>query len=476
MISIKAHALSVKRKTYQEAYKEMRKTCFSLSFLLLSYLLMTAVAYPQPDDLKWSRGPNHLYQVSKWDVAKGVKRIGFINNTGKLVIDFDKLPSSTHLVGEFHEGRAVIYLNPEGQPGVTGYHVGFIDESGNMVIPPRFYSARDFSEGLAYVTGYDFQGFIDLQGNRVLKTDGETRDFHEGLAAVASAERSGGWGYIDRSGKLVIQKQYGFADDFSEGLAGVVVGRKFGFINQKGEMVIPPRFTPRKGQYLWNGIVATSRFSEGLAPVTTTIDSETNKVYGYINPKGDFVIAPQFLAAQLFSEGLALAVKWEPKTNEVTRVGWIDKTGQWVVTEVQSQLLPNAFTKTFIDPRGYLDWRYSEGLVPFYIYSDEGKPLHGYMDRSGKVVIEPREFNKIGPFLGGLARVYVKGDEGSSSDYGYINKTGQFIWRSRSVSPAVLTTPTKYPGIRPSASLMNYKTSPTSCQRTGKETHGTSTA
>ena len=211
----------------------MRKTCFSLSFLLLSYLLMPAVAYSQPGDFKWSRGPNHLYQVSKWDAAKRVKKIGFINNAGKLVIDYDRLPSSTHLVGEFHEGRAVIYLNPEGQPGVTGYHVGFIDESGNMIIPPRFYAARNFSEGLAYVTGTEFRGFIDLQGNPVIKTDDETRDFHEGLAAVASPGR--GWGYIDRSGKLVIQKQYGFSDDFSEGLAGVVVRNKFGFINQKGE-------------------------------------------------------------------------------------------------------------------------------------------------------------------------------------------------------------------------------------------------
>jgi hypothetical protein len=411
---------------------------FVPSFLLLTYLLMSAVIYPQTDDFKWSRGPDRLYQVSKWDAGSRGKRIGFIDNTGKLVIGYDRLPAETALVGEFHEGRALIYLNRVGEKVFSGYDTGFIDESGNMVIPPRFYTARDFSEGLAYVSGPKFRGFIDLQGKPVIEiglqgkpvfeTVAITRDFHEGLAAVSSEK---GWGYIDRSGKLVIQNQYSFADDFSEGLAGVVVGEKFGFINQKGEMVIPPRFIPRHGSYSWSPIVATSRFSEGLAPVATTIDS-TNKTYGYINPRGDFVIAPQFFAAQLFSEGVALAVKWEPKTNEITKVGWIDKTGQWVITEVQSYLTPNAFTKTFIDPRGYLDWRYSEGLVGFYIYSDKGKPLHGYMDRSGKVVIEPREFNKVGPFVGGLARVHVKGFEGyAEEDYGYINKKGQFIWRSK---------------------------------------------
>lgn len=407
----------------------MRKMYFRLSLLLLIYLLMSSVVCPQTEDFKWSRGPEHLYQVSKWDAAKRVKRIGFMNNTGKLVIDYDRLPTETALVGEFHERRALIYLNRAGEKVFTGYNIGFIDESGNMVIPPRFYTARDFSQGLAYVSSSEFSGFIDLQGKPVIKTDGPTRDFHEGLAAVSSDER--GWGYIDRSGKLVVEKQYQFADDFSEGLAGVVVRNQFGFINKKGEMVIAPRFTPRRGDYSWSGTVATSRFAEGLAPVTTSSAFETIKIYGYIDKKGVFVIEPQFLGAQLFSEGLALVVKWDAETREITRAGWINKAGQWVVTEVQNRLSSTAFTKTFIDPRGFLDWRYSEGLVPFYVYTAEGKPLHGYMDRNGKVVIEPRALNKIGPFLGGLARVYVNGDEGSSDDYGYINKAGQFIWRSK---------------------------------------------
>ena len=407
----------------------MKKTCFTLSLLFFTCLLSPAVVCPQPGDFKWSRGPNRLYPVSKWDATARVKRIGFINNAGKLVIDYDKLPSSTALVGEFHEGRAAIYFNREAPPGSPTLDIGFIDESGNIVIPPRYHLVRDFSEGLAYVFGDEFRGFIDLQGKPVIKTDGETRDFHEGLAAVSSSGRTGPWGYIDRSGKTVIQKQYSFADDFSEGLAGVVVRDKFGFINRNGEMVIPPRFTPRRGQYSWSPLVATSRFSEGLAPVTTNGEfDKPYKSYGYINRKGDFVIPPQFLTAQLFSEGLALVVKVESVKDVITKVGWIDKSGEWVVTEVQGYAPPDVFSRTFANPSG--DWRYSEGLASFRVYR-EGKTLHGYMDRAGRVVIEPREFTRIGPFLGGIARVFVKGDEGSSDDYGYINKTGQFIWRSK---------------------------------------------
>lgn len=395
-------------------------------FLVLSHLWMPALVYPQIDDLKWSRGPSGLYQVTKWDATAGVKKIGFINNTGKLVIDYDRLPSSTRLVGEFHEGRAAIFLERKAEQVFSGYDVGFIDESGNMVIPPRFFNARAFSEGLAYVQSDEFRGFIDLQGRPVIKTDNDvTRDFHEGLAAVMSSEK-GRTGYIDRSGKMVIQKQVSFADDFSEGLAGVLVGKEFGFINTKGEMVIPPRFVPRRGWYSWDPIIATSRFSEGLAPVA--IGTESYRVYGYINRKGDFVIPPQFFAAQLFSEGLAYVAKIDPVAKVVTAAGWIDKAGQWVVTDVQGNF-PSNISKPGFNLYHHVDWRYSEGLVHFHVSTSEGRTLHGYMDQKGRVVIEPRAVNIAEPFSGGLARVFVKGDEGSSDDYGYINKTGQFIWR-----------------------------------------------
>ena len=112
----------------------MRHTYFSLLFLLLSYLLMPAVVYPQIDDLKWSRGPSGLYPVTKWDATAGVRRTGFIDNTGKLVIDYDRLPASTSLVGEFQEGRAVIFLERKpGPPGSPSYDIGFIDESDSFI-------------------------------------------------------------------------------------------------------------------------------------------------------------------------------------------------------------------------------------------------------------------------------------------------------------------------------------------------------
>lgn len=71
-----------------------------------------------------------------------------------------------------------------------------------------------------------------------------------------------------------------------------------------------PSFWPRKGTDALV-TVGTGRFLEGLACVR-----ERDADYGYINKKGEYVIPPRFYRAQEFSEGLAWAA------GEDGKVGW----------------------------------------------------------------------------------------------------------------------------------------------------------
>ena len=48
-----------------------------------------------------------------------------------------------------------------------------------------------------------------------------------------------GYGYIDKTGKIVIPLAYEFTIRFSEGLAAVKKNKKWGFIDKKGNTVIP---------------------------------------------------------------------------------------------------------------------------------------------------------------------------------------------------------------------------------------------
>jgi hypothetical protein len=108
--------------------------------------------------------------------------------------------------------------------------------------------------------------------------------------------------YIDKTGKTVIAPQFGDTifnlpgDGFSEGLAVVELGGskqfagpvgKFGFIDKSGSIVINPTFN------------SASEFSHGLASVSV------GGKYGFIDKMGKFVIEPKFTDAFSFSEGLA---------------------------------------------------------------------------------------------------------------------------------------------------------------------------
>ncbi len=87
------------------------------------------------------------------------------------------------------------------------------------------------------------------------------------------------WGYVDKSGEVIIEPQFTFTRSFSEGLAAVQIGEKWGYIDSSGRLVIPAQFE------------AAGSFSEGLARVAL------GGLYGYINKNGIMVIAPQFPVA-----------------------------------------------------------------------------------------------------------------------------------------------------------------------------------
>ena len=87
------------------------------------------------------------------------------------------------------------------------------------------------------------------------------------------------YGFIDETGKVVIQPQWDAVADFHEGLAHFTKDGKGGFIDQSGKVVIPPIWDK---QTLFGD--DEERFSEGFASV------ERNGKWGYIDQTGKLVI------------------------------------------------------------------------------------------------------------------------------------------------------------------------------------------
>lgn len=138
----------------------------------------------------------------------------------------------------FRCGLAAVAMREKGH-----FRWHFIDLKGETVLAdPRWRAVGGgFSEGYVAVTrglkgGRYGTAFIDGKGTQL--TDycfGTALRFHEGLAAVCDQEDK--WGYLDRSGKLVIPHRFDRADAFRGGLARVSIGERFHYISRSGDLV-----------------------------------------------------------------------------------------------------------------------------------------------------------------------------------------------------------------------------------------------
>ena len=86
----------------------------------------------------------------------------------------------------------------------------------------------------------DKWGFIDKTGKYVVEPQfDKIKDFSEGLASV---EVGGKWGFINKTGKYIVGSRFDNAGEFSEGLANVKIKGKWGFIDKTGKYAVEPRF------------------------------------------------------------------------------------------------------------------------------------------------------------------------------------------------------------------------------------------
>ncbi|MGF1600925.1 MAG: WG repeat-containing protein [Chloroflexi bacterium AL-N5] len=315
------------------------------------------------------------------------------------------------------------------------------DKQWSMVIAPQFDIAGDFVDGLARVgvakpkpsddpTGFpvgaygykdiDKYGYIDRTGKLVIPFQfAEAGDFSEGLAWVGfdsddSDSSVDQYGYIDRTGKLVIPAQLQQAERFSGGLALVRIESQWRYINHAGQVILQPQ------------VDSADSFSEGLARVgrkTNASPDDPNQLkYGYIDPSGQVVIPVEFAIAASFQEGLAAA---SMTTGDSATQGYMNPIGQWVFKR---------------DYDTYRAGEYSEGLAAIEpsggACSAANYCEYAYMNTKGEVVIDQiKDFQltEAGQFSQGLAPVATGGggrDAGGfypATNWGYINQKGQMV-------------------------------------------------
>lgn len=284
----------------------------------------------------------------------GTVKCGLMDMAGNWVVSpkYDR-------IDPFYEDMAAVYVNNT---------MGFIDKTGKEVIPLRYPAAvsnnvevwpddvfgrlgiiwafrSGFSDGVACVRKGGVTSVIDKKGKVLFETGLLINGFSNGRAKAVQVPPDDGpqdnmiittmslkYGYMDKTGEMVIPAIYDDAYDFSEGYA--VVGKQnsngetlYGAIDRTGNVVVP---------LIYHGMTP---FHEGMARVYEQDEEEPGHwyKYGFVNTKGELVVPMIYHEASNYSNGMAVvAVKDERFKDEEEHhhqclFGCIDEQGNVVI-------------------------------------------------------------------------------------------------------------------------------------------------
>jgi len=228
------------------------------------------------------------------------------------------------------------------------------------------------------------------------------------------------WGFINNRGNFAISPRFDYANDFQDnGLTVVSINDSFGIINTSGNFVVMPNYN-----YI-------NQFSEGRAVAIY------NGEYKLIDQNGSILNIKNYDFVGNFKNGRAMASAFDGKGKYL--YGYLDRDGKEAIPLQYESAMDFVDGKTvvkikdndyaLIGPNGEIYNRYKyyfvgslgEGLLAFK-EKMEGK--YGYIDENGRVVIKP-EFNMAQAFSQGRAIVNTSYN-GIINKYGLIDKAGNY--------------------------------------------------
>ena len=267
---------------------------------------------------------------------------------------------------------------------------GYVDNTGEWVIEPKFIEADEFDRGIARVR-YDWL-----------------------------------WGFLKEDGSWLFEPVLNDADPFSDEIACVKKGLCYGFINRKGVWFIEPNIIEvvkssnkdlfgiknrdRRCAIISNQGKWITEFELAHLPdfgdYSIRVDKDSK--YGFLDYKGNWIIPPIYQEA------------FEAKEERI--FAGVEKNSYFYLIDLNGNILSEE--KLYLDVFSGLDFK--DGRIIVKIETEkEGRNLYtslkcGVIGSDGKWIIEP-VFDEIKDFNDGYAIVKVE------DKYGVINDKGDFV-------------------------------------------------
>ncbi|MEM9835257.1 MAG: WG repeat-containing protein [Bacteroidota bacterium] len=307
---------------------------------------------------------------------------GFANANGKLIIParYDEVRNfGSEGLALVREGDRWYFIEANGQQSSKAFKmawpyaeqrarvrfdhdsIGFVNQRGQIIIPPNFESAGDFNNGYTW------------------------------------AKQMNQYGILDHQGKTIVPFQY---DKLSGGQGGEYIFRqngKYGLLHADSGEFIPA---------VYEKIRAFG--AQSFTP------ARRDGRYGYLDRAGQWQLSPQFLQAGLFNEGRAVVLQANEQLALIDSSGqnylrepyqqvWYAKSGRWIVEEkglygavdASGEIkIPLVFSELQSSSEGFMVYQQNE--------------LWGYLNAQTGAPLTPPAYGLAWPFNEGFARVATR--------------------------------------------------------------------
>lgn len=170
----------------------------------------------------------------------------------------------------------------------------YVNAKGETKIAAMYNQADDFKDGLAIIRLNDKYGAIDKSGSYLLQPVYRDGLWNMGKGLVGYCNDKGSCGIMDKGANIIVAAMYDGLGVVSDDMIRFLKDDKYGYLDAKGNMVLPAMFT------------TATAFSEGYAWVK---QSETGR-YMNIDKKGQVLayLGDDEAPVNGFHNGLALVM------------------------------------------------------------------------------------------------------------------------------------------------------------------------
>jgi hypothetical protein len=305
------------------------------------------------------------------------EKYGAINRFGdlKIKMEYDD-------IGDFVNGYAYASKNSK---------YGYIDENSFVIIPFIYEQAFNIEKGRALVKQYGKFGIVDMDNNWIVpfEFDWIEPHFKDSLIKV---KRQLKFGLINSKMDSILAIEYDFIGRIDQDLILVIKDNKVGYIDQKGEWLIPMIYESDPFTLDWG------EFDKGLARI------KIKGKMGIIDTSGSRIV-PAIFDEIGFYDGLLFPVKKGGKW------GYADQSIKLIIPYRYEQALPfeGDIARVMKNGKWGLIDRTNKRIVPLEynkitfsegVYITENDTAYGMLDYIGNTILDPIfdqiKYNPIG--------------------------------------------------------------------------------